>query len=101
MSADGQRAPDGETTVDEVAWMRYALTRIRLLVDKPREQMSDDELSIFTFAQNARAGGDPVIAAPARGPGARLCRVCLAEWTTRSSADHVHGCPLGTGSTSS
>ncbi|GAA2149549.1 hypothetical protein FHX52_2640 [Humibacillus xanthopallidus] len=57
--------------VSEAAWMHYALTRIRTLVDKPREDMTDDELSIFTFAQNALAGGDPVIAAPARGLGVR------------------------------
>ncbi|HET8988089.1 MAG TPA: hypothetical protein VFN43_06220 [Humibacillus sp.] len=86
--------------VSETAWMRYALTRIRGLVDKPREDMSDDELSIFTFAQNALAGGDPVIAAPARGLGVRLCRICLAEWSTRSTPDHVHGCPLGSGAAS-
>lgn len=75
-------------------WMRYALTRIRTHVDRPREDMSEDELSIFTFAQNALAGGDPVIRVIGRGPGVQLCRICLAEWHERGSADHVHGCPL-------
>lgn len=77
-----------------VDWMGYALRRIRTLVDRPREQMSEDELSIFTFAQNALAGGDPVIRAFERGPGVRMCRICLAEWTENLPADHVHGCPL-------
>jgi hypothetical protein len=76
-------------------WMRYALHRIRTLVDRPREQLSDDELSIFTFAQNALVGGDPVIRLLARGPGVRMCRLCLAEWNEKVPADHVHGCPLG------
>ncbi|TWP35601.1 hypothetical protein [Leekyejoonella antrihumi] len=75
--------------------MRYALRRIRVLVDKPRERMTEDEFTIFTFAQNALALGDPVIAVLGRGQGARLCRVCLAEWTHRTTPDHVHGCPLG------
>lgn len=78
--------------------MRYALTRIRMHVDRPREDMSEDELSIFTFAQNALAGGDPVIRVIGRGPGIHLCRICLAEWNELGSADHVHGCPLGTSS---
>ena len=86
--------------VSDSAWMRYALSRIRSVVDKPREDMTDDELSIFTFAQNALAGGDPVIAALARGLGVRLCRICLAEWSRRSTPDHVHGCPLGSGAAS-
>lgn len=76
-------------------WMRYALTRIRNLVDRPREDMSEDVLSIYTFAQNALAGGDPVMRLIARGPGVRLCRICLAEWNERIAADHVHGCPMG------
>lgn len=75
-------------------WMRYALRRIHTLVDRPREEMSEDELSIFTFAQNALAGGEPVIRVFARGPGVHLCRICLAEWSEVVSADHVHGCPL-------
>ena len=53
------------------------------------------------FAQNAVAGGDPVIAVPARGLGVRLCRICLAEWSIRSAPDHVHGCPLGSGASAS
>ena len=84
---------------DEVSsqeWMRYALTRIRTLVDRPREDMSEDELSIFTFAQNALAGGDPVMRVIARGPGMQLCRICLAEWNQHGLADHVHGCPMST-----
>ena len=80
-------------------WMRYALHRIRTLVDRPREQLSDDELSIFTFAQNALVGGEPVIRLFARGPGVRMCRLCLAEWNESVSADHVHGCPLGNSET--
>ena len=31
-------------------WARYALTRIRALVDKRREDMSDTDFSIYTFA---------------------------------------------------
>lgn len=76
------------------AWRTYALSRIRQLVDLPREQMSDEQLSVYTFAANALAGGDPVIAAVARGPGQRLCRVCLAEWSSLMTADHAHGCPV-------
>lgn len=83
------------TQVSSDDWMRYALIRIRNLVDRPRDEMSEDELSIYTFAQNALAGGDPVMRVIARGPGVRLCRVCLAEWNEAMSADHVHGCPLG------
>jgi hypothetical protein len=81
-------------TVRAADWMRYALRRIRTLVDRPREEMTEDELSIFTFAQNALAGGDPVIRVFARGPGIRMCRICLAEWNESLPADHVHGCPL-------
>lgn len=81
--------------VDDADWMRYALQRIHRIVDKPRTEMTEDEFTIFTFAQNALALGDPVIAAPVRGAGARLCRVCLAEWTHRSTPDHVHRCPVG------
>ena len=76
------------------AWLKYALQRIQQLVDKPREQMSDDELIIYTFASNALAGGDPVIALFARGPGHRLCRICGAEWSEAREAEHVSGCPL-------
>lgn len=74
-------------------WMTYALTRIQALVDLPREEMTDDQLSIYTFAGNALVGGDPVIAFFDRGPGRRLCRICLAEWGPGMSADHVTGCP--------
>lgn len=76
-------------------WMRYALTRIRMHVNLPREDMSEDQLSIFTFAQNALAGGDPVMRVIARGPGMHMCRICLAEWGQLGLADHVHGCPMG------
>jgi hypothetical protein len=77
-------------------WARYSLTRIRRLVDKPREDMTDDELSIFTFASNALAGGDPIIPNFDRGPGHRLCRVCGAEWASTMLADHISGCPVAT-----
>ena len=75
-------------------WARYALTRIRALVDKRREDMSDTDFSIYTFASSALVGGDPVIALLARGPGHRLCRVCGAEWGALMTPDHVHGCPI-------
>lgn len=75
-------------------WMRYALIRIRNLVDRPREDMSEEQHSIYTFAQNALAGGDPVLRLIARGPGVHLCRICLAEWSDVMAADHVHGCPM-------
>ncbi len=78
----------------QYAWTRYALRRIQQLVDKPREQMTDDQLSIYTFAANALAGGDPVIALFTRGPGHRLCRICGAEWSTARISEHVAGCPL-------
>lgn len=87
--------PDDQWVVDDADWLRYALQRIHRIVDKPRAQMTEDEFTIFTFAQNALALGEPVIAAPARGAGARLCRVCLAEWTYWSAPDHVHACPVG------
>lgn len=77
-------------------WARYALTRIQTLVDKPRDEMTDVELSIYTFASTALAGGDAVIAMIARGPGHRLCRVCGAEWSELMTADHVSGCPVPT-----
>jgi hypothetical protein len=76
-------------------WARYALSRIVLLVDKPRDEMTDLELSVYTHATNSLAGGDPVIASISRGPGHRLCRVCLAEWGPQMSPDHVSGCPIG------
>jgi hypothetical protein len=76
------------------AWTRYALTRIQQIVDKPRDEQTDDELSIYSFAANALAGGDPVIALFARGPGHRLCRVCGAEWSESREAEHVSGCPV-------
>ena len=78
----------------EQVWMRYALKRIQGLTNKPREQMTDDELSIYTFASNALAGGDPIIAMFARGPGHRLCRVCGAEWSEHRKPEHVSGCPV-------
>jgi hypothetical protein len=87
--------PIGMAEVTAQEWAAYSLTRIRKLVDKPREDMTDDELSIFTFASNALAGGDPVIATFERGPGHRLCRVCGAEWARGMNADHVSGCPAG------
>ena len=75
-------------------WHRYALRRIQELVDKPRDELTDDELSIYTFAANALAGGDAVIAFVERGPGHRLCRLCGAEWGSLMAADHVAGCPV-------
>jgi hypothetical protein len=78
----------------QLAWYRYALTEIMTLVDRDRDEMSEDELSIYTFACNALAGGDPVIAVFERGPGHRLCRVCGAEWSSMMSEDHVAGCPV-------
>ncbi len=68
---------------------RYALTRIQHVVDKPRAEMTDEELSLYTFASNALAGGDPVIPLFVRGPGQRLCRLCLAEWTQSREPEHV------------
>lgn len=76
------------------AWTRYALARIQKIVDKPRDEQTDDELSIYSFAANALAGGDPVIALFARGPGHRLCRVCGAEWSETRAPEHVSGCPI-------
>lgn len=76
-------------------WMHYALTRIRALVDKPREAMTDDELTIYTFATAALTGGDPIIPMIERG-AARLCRVCGAEWPLREPAEHIGGCPVTT-----
>ena len=80
----------------ERAWLRYALANIQSLVDKDRDDMTDTELSVYTFASNALAGGDPVIAFFARGPGHRLCRVCGAEWGPLMTPDHVSGCPVTT-----
>ncbi|MEO6702307.1 MAG: hypothetical protein ABI140_01200 [Jatrophihabitantaceae bacterium] len=77
----------------ERAWTRYALARIQALVNKPREDMTDIELSIYTHASGALAGGDPVIALFARGPGHRLCRVCGAEWSMLMAPEHVADCP--------
>lgn len=81
------------------AWTKYALTRIQQIADKPRETMTDNDLSIYSFAANALAGGDPVIALFERGPGHRLCRVCGAEWSETRAPEHVSGCPVvaGTG----
>lgn len=76
------------------AWTKYALTRIQKIADKPREKMTDDDLSIYSFAANALAGGDPVIALFERGPGFRLCRVCGAEWSETRAAEHISGCPI-------
>ena len=84
-----------EKALDPMTWSRYALTRIRDLVDKPRAEMTDTELSIYSYAASALAGGDPVITAVERGPGHRLCRVCGAEWGSLMTADHVAGCPIG------
>ncbi len=85
--------PEGPLTTD--VWMRYALVRIRELVDKPRAEMSDAELSIYTFATSALSGGQPIIPLIERG-AARLCRVCGAEWPLRGAAEHVVGCPIRT-----
>ena len=79
------------TELDPQAWMRYALGQIRALVDKPRADMTSDELTIYTFASAALAGGDPVIASVER-MGRRLCRVCGAEWAPNLPADHISGC---------
>jgi hypothetical protein len=76
-------------------WMHYALTRIRALVDKPREAMTDTELSIYTFATAALTGGEPIIPLIDRG-ASRLCRVCGAEWPLRTPAEHIAGCPVRT-----
>ncbi len=84
-----------ERPVDAFVWARYALARIRSEVDKPRDEMTDTELSVYTFAANALAGGDAVIAIFNRGPGHRLCRVCGAEWGPSMPADHISGCPVG------
>jgi hypothetical protein len=86
--------PDPELAL---AWSRYALGRIRVVVDKPREDMTDDELTVYTHAASALAGGDPTIALFVRGPGHRLCRICGAEWSSLMPPDHVAGCPLGSG----
>lgn len=75
-------------------WQRYALEQILALVDKDRDRMTDDELSIYTYAANALAGGDPTIAMFERGPGFRLCRVCGAEWSLARAPEHVSGCPV-------
>lgn len=77
----------------EREWTRYALAQIQTLVNKPRDEMTDVELSIYTHASGALAGGDPVIALFARGPGHRLCRICGAEWSSVMTPDHVAGCP--------
>jgi hypothetical protein len=87
--------PDPELAL---LWSRYALARIRAVVDKPREEMTEAELTVYTHAANALAGGDPTIAMFARGPGHRLCRICGAEWSSLMTPDHVSGCPLGGGS---
>lgn len=97
--------PDGPLTRE--VWMRYALVRIQELVDKPRADMTDTELAIYTFATAALSGGQPII--PLGTPGlrsvengsaetdrARLCRVCGAEWPLRGAAEHVAGCPIRT-----
>lgn len=85
--------PEGPLTRD--VWMRYALVRIRELVDKPRADMTDTELSIYTFATAALSGGEPIIPLVQRG-ASRLCRVCGAEWPLRGAAEHVAGCPIRT-----
>lgn len=109
---DGARAPmevavfvvpDGPLSTD--VWMRYALVRIRELVDKPRTELTDTEPSIYTFATSALSGGEPIIPLvtpaprpvaprPAAAPdgvvtGSRaqrgVCRVCGAEWPLRGA----------------
>lgn len=75
-------------------WQRYALQQILRLVDQDRDAMSDAELSIYTYAANALAGGDPTIAMFERGPGFRLCRICGAEWHLSRAPEHVSGCPV-------
>lgn len=74
-------------------WYRYALEQIRALSDRAREEMTDVELSIYTYASNALAGGEPTIPIFERGPGHRLCRICGAEWSAQMHPDHVSGCP--------
>ncbi|MGI5127184.1 hypothetical protein ACQEVB_10270 [Pseudonocardia sp. CA-107938] len=75
------------------AWMQYALLRIRELVDKPRSEMTDAELAVYTLANNALTGGDPVIPL-VDGESARLCRVCGARWGLRAAAAHRPECPV-------
>jgi hypothetical protein len=84
-----------EGPLTSTVWMHYALTRIRALVDRPREDMTDDELRIYTLATAALAGGEPIIPLVERG-AARLCRICGAEWPLRGHAAHVAGCPIRT-----
>lgn len=75
------------------AWMHYALVRIRELVDKPRTEMTDDELAVYALATNALTGGDPVVPL-VDGRRARLCRVCGKQWGLRERAEHRPGCPV-------
>jgi len=82
-----------ESPLTSSVWMQYALTRIRALVDKPRAEMTDTELAVYTFATNALTGGEPVIPL-VDGHAARLCRICGAEWGLRAPAEHVAGCPV-------
>lgn len=84
-----------EGPLTSAVWMHYALTRIRALVDKPREEMTDDELSIYRLATAALSGGEPIIPLIGRG-ASRLCRVCGAEWPLRNPAAHMVGCPIRT-----
>jgi hypothetical protein len=104
------------TELTDNEWMRFALIRIREIVDRP--DMTADELRIYTLATSALTGGDPVIplhrrpplraVGAARSPGAdapdptraaardasRLCRICGSEWPLQGRAEHVLGCPM-------
>jgi hypothetical protein len=84
-----------EGPLTSAVWMHYALIRIRALVDKPREDMTDEELAIYRLATAALSGGEPIIPLIQRG-ASRLCRVCGAEWPLRTAAEHMVGCPIRT-----
>jgi hypothetical protein len=84
-----------EGPLTSAVWMHYALTRIRALVDKPRDDMTDEELAIYRLATAALCGGEPIIPLIERG-ASRLCRVCGAEWPLRTAAAHMVGCPIRT-----
>jgi hypothetical protein len=78
------------TPLTSSVWMEYALKRIRTLVDKPRELMTDAEVEIYTFATAALSASDPIV--PDRD--GRLCRVCRSRWGLREPAAHAAGCPV-------
>ncbi|SHL18113.1 hypothetical protein SAMN05443637_12041 [Pseudonocardia thermophila] len=86
------------TTLDRpltrAAWMQYALMRIRELVDKPRSEMTDAELAVYTLANNALTGGDPVVPLADGENASRMCRVCGERWGLKSPAAHHLGCPV-------